>query len=322
MRQLLQTTEDRGYPREYLVSRIRGRRSRLIRDWRPLISEPDPLTYVASLRVQGPVTDASPDNLRRRLAAEYCWVYFQMGKDLRGIFQPFFLYAELRTFFLCLRQAASGTLGRVNQLLETSLLSKELKAALTMHKDTASAITRIETLFCGLSGEFSGLLNSYDRNGLRGVERRLTNTYLVHMLQANIHPVIRSFFIRVIDSRNIIALYKSLKLAAQESPSFINGGGIDEPELRSVLQSRDLAALGPLMRQFTGKRVEHADIAQVEAVLYRAMTGFLRKAGREASDIGLLLDYLWRCSIETMNLSVLSYGKGLERDEVVRELVM
>jgi hypothetical protein len=33
------------------------------------------------------------------------------------------------------------------------------------------------------------------------------------------------------------------------------------------------------------------------------------------------MDYLWRCSIEAMNLGVLFYGKDLERDIVIAELV-
>ena len=41
--ELLRPLEDRGYPAEYLLSRIRGRRSRLIVDWRPLIYEAAPM---------------------------------------------------------------------------------------------------------------------------------------------------------------------------------------------------------------------------------------------------------------------------------------
>ena len=35
-----------------------------------------------------------------------------------------------------------------------------------------------------------------------------------------------------------------------------------------------------------------------------------------------ILDYLWRCSIEAMNLSVLYHGRDLEREAVTAELVL
>jgi vacuolar-type H+-ATPase subunit C/Vma6 len=60
----------------------------------------------------------------------------------------------------------------------------------------------------------------------------------------------------------------------------------------------------------------------VELALYKGMTRWLRKEGREPFGAGPILDYLWSCSIEAMNLSVLYQGKDLERDIVAAELVM
>ena len=40
---LLEKGIDPGYPSDYLLSRIRGRKARLIQDWTPLVTSPAPL---------------------------------------------------------------------------------------------------------------------------------------------------------------------------------------------------------------------------------------------------------------------------------------
>jgi vacuolar-type H+-ATPase subunit C/Vma6 len=52
------------------------------------------------------------------------------------------------------------------------------------------------------------------------------------------------------------------------------------------------------------------------------MTRWLRQEGRNPFGTAPILDYLWRCSIEAMNLSLLYQGKDLERELVAAELVM
>jgi vacuolar-type H+-ATPase subunit C/Vma6 len=59
----------------------------------------------------------------------------------------------------------------------------------------------------------------------------------------------------------------------------------------------------------------------VEVALYQGITKFLRGEGKDPLDAALILDYLWRCSLEVMNLSLLLEGKDLEREEAAAELV-
>jgi len=76
-----------------------------------------------------------------------------------------------------------------------------------------------------------------------------------------------------------------------------------------------------LIRQAAGVKIASPDPTQVEVALYRGITRFLKGAGRDPLDEALILDYLWRCQLEIMNLSVLLATKGLERDEAAAELV-
>jgi vacuolar-type H+-ATPase subunit C/Vma6 len=51
------------------------------------------------------------------------------------------------------------------------------------------------------------------------------------------------------------------------------------------------------------------------------MTRRLQRSGRDPFGVAPILDYLWRCSIEAMNLNVLYHGRDIERDAVAAELV-
>jgi vacuolar-type H+-ATPase subunit C/Vma6 len=319
--EFLRHREDRGYPVEYLLSRIRGRRSHLIRDWRPLIYDSAPMDYLASSRYQGFVRDRSPEGIWRSLLREYRWVYSQMNGEFREIFRPLFLYTELRTIFICLRRLKDEKSGKADDLLGDSLLSAEITGILATSPDTPSAVRGIEQAFLGLSGQFGGLGDVLAAEGLRGVEQCLTNTYLAVIAGTDLHPLMKSFIARLIDSRNIMSLYKSLRREKREAPSFITGGTIAVSRLMMTLEKGDLPGVSNLIRDFSGIRIEAPDLTKVETALYKGMTRFLKKEGREPFGAGPVLDYLWKCSLEVMNLSVLFHGKDLEREAVTAELV-
>ncbi len=319
--ELLRHLEDRGYPVEYLLSRIRGRRSRLISDWRPLVYDNEPMDYLASARYQGCVRERTPEGLWRSLLREYRWVYGQMNGQFREIFRPFFLYIELRTIFICLRHLKEGTSGKINELLADSLLSREIVELLSAGKDVSSAVEEIEQAFLAQSPEFGGLTDALDADGLRGVEQRLTNTYLAVVAACSLHPLMKQFFRHLIDSRNIMSAYKYLRIEKRAAPAFIPGGTIPVERLEAVISKNDLFGASALVRDCFGIRIETPDSTKLEIALYKGMTRFLKKEGREPFGAGPILDYFWKCSLEVMNLSVLFHGKDLEREAVLAELV-
>ncbi len=104
-------------------------------------------------------------------------------------------------------------------------------------------------------------------------------------------------------------------------PSLIPGGLVPEARLSAAAKSGDLIAVGSLTEELTGVPVERPDPTLVELALYRGITGWLKKAGRDPFGVAPILDYLWRCSIEAMNFSVLYHSRDLEREAVSAELV-
>jgi hypothetical protein len=319
--ELLSKRLDPGYPIEYLLSRIKGRRSRLIRDWKPLLFDPALYELLPTGRTGGFHKDKTADAAWRNLMAEYQWVHSQMNQGLRDIFFSFFLYTELRTILICLRHLVDKKTRAIDDLLDRSLLSNEVKKVLLFSPDLPAAMRGIERLFSSLSGRFTGLGKSLESGGLRSVEQRLVGTYLSVMMESDLHQLLKVFFSRIIDARNIMGLYKFLRLGFKVKPEFISGGTISEMRLNNIIRKDELPGVALLVREITGIVVERPDPTSIELALYRGMTRWLRKEGRDPFGIAPILDYLWRCSIEAMNLSVLHHTIDLEREAMAAELV-
>jgi hypothetical protein len=319
---LLQNPADQGYPIEYLLSRIKGRRSGLIRDWKRLIYDAALFESAPSPKTSVLMKAKTPDGVWGNLIREYRWVYGQMNRQLREIFGPFFLYSELRTLFICLRRLEDRKAGVLDELLNRSLLSDEMKQVLFLSSDLKAAVSGIERLFAASFKKTAGLTAVLEAEGLRGVEQRLVEWYLAVTAGSSLHPFMKLFFSRLIDARNSLSLYKYLRLELKAMPPVIPGGLVPEARLLGIAKKGDLVEVGKLIEELSGVPVERPDPTLVELALYRGMTKWLKKAGREPFGVAPILDYLWRCSIEAMNLSVLYHGKDLEREAVTAELVL
>lgn len=318
---LLEKEKDRGYPSDYLLSRIRGRKARLIQDWTPLVASPAPLEHLTESHYQRISGNRSPEGIWRALLEEYRWVYYQMNGRLRNIFGPFFVYAELRTLLICIRNLKEMKRAKVREMLSSSLLSEELRKILSDSADEFAAVQAIEAKLIRLSGQFSGITEILRQKGLSGFEHELTKRYLSVIVGAGLDPVLKAFFMRLIDARNSLALAKLLKLKTPTEHPFIPGGTIDIVKLKEILNSCSRPEIERLLRAMTGEEITSADNVKLEAALYRGITRSLKKERRSALSIGPILEYLWRCSIEAMNLGVLCNTQGLERHLVTAELI-
>ena len=188
-------------------------------------------------------------------------------------------------------------------------------------EDLPAALAGICRMFASFAPEFGQVADHFEEEGLRGVERRLTNTYLAYAASVSADPLIRSFMVRMVDSRNIIRLVEAVQQDRAVLPDFIAHGSIPLTRLIAIQEKRDLAAASALVREYTGEKSDLADSALVEHALYAGTTKYLRHAGRDIVGMGPILDYLWQCSIEAMNLSILFFGKDVERDLISSELV-
>lgn len=314
---LLRKIDDRGYPVDYVLARLRGRRAHLITDWGSLIRGSVSPGSIASARYGSIMTEDYQEGARRHLMKEFGSVYAMLDGALRRIFEPFFLYVELRTIFISLRYAGGKEPGKIERILSTSLLSGKVGEILRRGEDLRSAVEGLEDCFISLSDSFAGLSNIFLEAGLPGWERALSVRFLEHVAHSGLHAVMKDFFTAVIDSRNLLSIYKYITLDAKRVPLFVSGGSIKESILKKIAGGKDLTALYSLVRELTG--IEPGP-SNIETALYRMVTGLLRRSGRDPLSVGLILDYLWRCSREAANMSILLYGRGIDPEIIAGEL--
>lgn len=270
--EIFERIEDRGYPTDYLLSRVRSRR----------------------VLYKNFIAGESPVEIWRHLLKEYRWIYIQMNGALRNIFRRFFIYSELRTIFMCLRYK-KGEYEKIEELLRFSLLSDDIKELLMGDSDIMTAIGGVEGAFLSISDRFGGLKDIFMKDGFRGFEQELTDVYFENTIDSKLHHTIKDFFTYVIDSRNIIAVYKHIRWQMHDYPSFINGGSIKEARLRRIFERQDISGITTLVQKLTGIIT---DAGNIENSLLKRTTRFLRETARDPLCIGIILEHLWRCYVE------------------------
>lgn len=314
-------TGNRGYPADYLLSRVKGRRADMIIRWEPLLLSNAPEEYLASSRYRGVAVDRPEEVAWRFFLKEIGWLYFQMNDSLQDIFMPFFQYLEIRTVSLCLRLKTTNEDVKIKELLDLSLLSVKFKKNLLKSENILYAIAGIEDFFNSISERFGGIKEILLKDGTKGVEQHLTDVYLEYVTGSKLHPDIRDIFTHIIDLKNTIALYKNLWWNIKRPPSFIKGGKVSEKKLGRIIGKEDIFEIVSIVHKLTGIKIDASDIKDIENIFFKGITKYLRRKGRGPSDISFILDYLWRCYIEARNLSVILYGKDINREIIAGEII-
>ncbi len=320
---VLETATDRGYPTEYLLSRIRGRRVYLIKDWNALLFSPAPHEALPGTRYRELVSEYAREGALKGMLKEFKWVYLQMNRGLRNIFAPFFLYSEINTIILCLRhKMEKGRKTDVEDILSFSLLSEDLKEVFRKDAALPVLLDEIERQLSSLSDNAEGLNDIYVKKGLKGVEEQITDSLIDQIMTSSLHAVIKNFIASLIDMRNIIALYKYVRWAVADGTVFIRGGALPAARLQGAAQRGDMSEVIRLIYELTGIIIEESGLSGVERVLISGLTKKVRIVAKESADIGFILDYLWKIYVEAKNLSIIFYCGDLEREALKKELVI
>jgi vacuolar-type H+-ATPase subunit C/Vma6 len=320
---ILEIEEDRGYPTEYLLSRIRGRRVYLIKDWNTFLFSPTPLETLLGTHYRDLVTEYSKEGVWKAMLKEFKWAYLQMNKGLRNVFSPFFLYSEIKTIILCLRhKMEKDRKTDVEDILSFSLLSGDLKEVFRKDADLPFLLEEIERQFLPLSDNPEGLNVIFSKKGLKGVEEQLTDSLIEQIRTLSLHAVIKKYFVFLIDMRNVITLYKYVRWSVVNETVFVQGGSIQRSLLKDAAQRGDLSQVRRLIFELTGIMVEESGLSGVENVMLASLTKRLRILAKESYDIGLILDYLWKIYVEARNLAIILSCGDMERVTLKKELVI
>jgi hypothetical protein len=316
-------TDSKGYPADYLFSRLRGRKGFFITEWIPLLYSPHPLEDLRSSHYRHFFEEHSAEGIGQWLIREFQWVYYQMNRKMQIIFFPFFLYYEIEhTLFPCFRYSfrkdredASST------LLNKSLFSDRVITVLK-RRDYPFVVEGIEALFLTLSDRFKGVkafFSAPDR--FLTFEQKFMHAYFEHTVHSDIHPVLQQFFASLIDMRNIRTLLKHVRWHIPGVPFFVGGGHIDTARLKKLFDRNDVYEIKSLVSGLTHVEIQEDDPAMFEIALFRRLSKTVRQAARDPLGVGLILDYLWRCYLQALNLRLVVYRGGVKKEILERSLI-
>ena len=230
-----------GFPTDYLLARVRGRRAALASEWQ-------------GLRSRGLLPGESDEGIWEALLRELEWLHRQMNPGLRVRFEPVFVLFEIKTVVLCLRNKDALRSDQIDRLLQHSLLADRLQTALRQAPDVRTAVAAISGEFVTMPGGARVLESVYVDGGLKGVETCLMHSHLTHVAAERLYPAIHGFFVSLIDLRNVVTLYKHLRWGVDDAAAFIPGGTIEPIRLQQASANKERRVSGCPGQTYRGSR--------------------------------------------------------------------
>ncbi|MDH4310068.1 MAG: V-type ATPase subunit [Gammaproteobacteria bacterium] len=308
--ELLRDIASDGYPTDYLLARVRARRAALTAQWR-------------AIHARGLPAEVTDDAIWEGFLRELGWLRGQMNRRLRTSVDPVFGLFELKTLVLCLRCKAVQRDAEIARLLAASQVSDALRQALLQETDVPAAVASIAVALEPADDAEASLRRAYAQAGLKGFETRLTRSYLGHVNDARLHPLVRRFFASFVDLRNLMTLYKLLRWEMDDAAAFLTGGTIGVERLQRIGAARDAAGLDPMVREIAGRAAPPLATAEgsLETILLGSLSHKVRSLGRQEDPVGTVLDHAWRVYIHARNQSLLLHAGHLDSAGLEKELV-
>lgn len=318
---LIDILENGGYPTEYLLARLRGRRTKAFSAWDEIIFHADPSDYLLKTQYGEFTEKYAAEGVWIQLLREYQWVYRQMNNTVKYTFIPFFSFCEIQTLLACLRyKSEKDTGGQIGHLLTFSLLSHEIKEILISKEDLPETVKALDNYILDDVERAGHLSHTLSTQGMTGVEQGLTALFFEKLEPEAIHPVLCIFFSFMVDALNLISLYKHIRWGIEAPLQLKSGGKIRSSGMNKILLERDMEAVTRLIKKMTGKELEDQKMTRIEHMLYDSLTNRIHTAARDEPETGFILHYLWSVYMEVQNLSIILRGKHMERDVLREEL--
>ncbi|MDT8419613.1 MAG: hypothetical protein RQ754_04225 [Desulfuromonadales bacterium] len=220
-----------------------------------------------------------------------------MNQRLRNRLLPVFEYFELRTLVIALRYLAAGDFSSMSAQLHLSLLHPQIIKLLRETKQVALLTAALERSLAEDYPYFNDLTATYLRQGPGGLEQVLVGCCLQHGIARSRSRQVWEFLRYLLDMRNLQALYKHIRWQVPVAPPILSGGEFLPERYEKIWQEKNLTDLLELIRK-RAKRVDGPGEEGVEDYLLRGLSARLSRDGRDPLQLGLVIDYLWRCQLE------------------------
>jgi len=311
---------DLGLPADFLVARLRGRCPHILRDWETLAGESDPAARLAE-EIKQYVEEFGGEGGRLLMHHEYRWVHGRMNKRLRAIFQPYFLYFDLRAMLRSLRHREQADTRSVSgHSPGEEVIDHDLRRLLRSDRAMATLPAELETRLVSLAPEFAGLARVYKQQGLPPFEEELFNRFFAFGAGRSAHPVIGEFLAFLAGVYNTIALSKMARWSAAAATGLLPPGLVIDPVAGRLKPPGDPAALFA-GTGLPGQPRESRFAAALEIRLLTHLTRRLRRQGRIEPNVAFILLYLWEIYLQGRNLGIIIHGRPVQPDKIPAVLV-
>jgi hypothetical protein len=268
---LLRQPRTEGYPTDFLLARLRGKRQ-----------------YLTDM--PGRVTRTSVADSWELLQADYRWLFEAMQPPLRQRYAPCFLYYEVRSVQMLLRAFIGLERSQIERLCQNSLLRQELLKQVCLCETIEEVLAVLDGWLGRLLSPGVRLVDLYALSGNRAVEETLTDGLLRHITSGRHNPEVAEFFREQVDFRNLLTAGRYLRWELGEIP-LLNGGGEVSRQLIAAAGRSDSKRMQQVITEYVD---DVSDIALFESVWLARCGRRLEMAGRDPLGGSLILDYLWR----------------------------
>ena len=277
-----------GYPSDFLLARLRGRRREL--------------ADVGSSR-QRELVD--PWSL---LQDELCWLFKNMNRKMRQEFGYCFLYFELRRLLNALRRLSGRSREGLTRLAVQSLLNRDLTRQLQAVEEVVDAVRLLDVLLEQESGVAPQLENILAEQGYRQMEEQLTNLFFLAVVKQTQSPALRGYFGSLIDLHNLLSILKARRWKLSETATLLAGGAHSPEQWQVLLRVGREPQLHKAIGRISG--VEGFDAESVEHALLGKIHHTLHRQARAEPEAFLFLDYLWERYLQARNLGLQRWAGG------------
>ena len=289
MLRLLREIPGSGYPADYLLPRLRGRRGS---------------AGAAPAIPRGGTVPVGDSPFWEQAARERSWLFRQLDFELRATLAPLFVYFEVGTLVQVLRYLAGNRAESVDGILETSMLSPMIRVILRGRDGVADVLSRLERSLAGEVLALAGIGASFAEGGLRRCEELLRARFLARVLASGGQDDLTLFFQALVDGRNILAVAKALRWRPDPMPALLPGGSLPLPRPGRRCSADELARMVRRFSHGLNLADEQLRPEQLEPLLQAQLLQKLVRRRRAGGAVSSCIEYVWRGQVAARQRSL------------------
>jgi len=297
MLRLLIEGDGREYPADYLLSRIRGRKVRLVP------ARPGEARFKA-------MQEEDDNRIWAAAATERQWLFRQMHSGLRCALAPLFVFFEIDTMARVIRYRSLERSREAENVLQGSILAPAIQKVMRGGGGVTEMLAMLEE-FCADRGlPLEGLSNEYTAGGLRRSEEMMRSRFLTQVLDEEEKGEVLSFFQDMVDMRNILTVAKALRWKLPEVPLLLGGGNV---RLRSLMTRVSADGLAGMIRRWTSGvslAGEELHPARLEPFLLNHLGRKIHRRQRGGGSVPVCIAYIWQTFMAARDRSLLFHAGG------------